>query len=539
MTTLGLHPHDDVRPTQSEAERKVYAALKLALPKGWSAWHSLRIRVGATVSGEGDFVIAAPDRGMLVLEVKGGSIEQRDGRWFQNGTPMAVAPRDQALGFQGKLVERLLQAGCAPPAYGVATLFPDTEFENPPSQDDLRGGVLGAQDLSWFGAALPELIERALPPPRAARGPWIDTLHALWGETWTPRLSLGRKKAAMTEDRVALDAKQLDFLEMAWANERVLVEGGAGTGKTLLALEATRRLASEGKRPLLLCFTAALGVWLARQLEGTTATASTVRQLAKDLLVESGEAIGDVSLQATWDELPPRAAELITKQERRWDCVVLDEAQDLPLGDWMLVDAIAGSGRLWAFFDPAQSFWDDRAIDRSLFPATLKLTTAYRTPSALLAVAQSYARGAPDVAAVQTAIDAGQFAIVTAPSESSVPNKISDEIERLLSEGLKPSDIAIVSLRGASPPDSVIKQERIGRHRLVRADDPKALNHIVADTFLRFKGLERPAIIVTDLRLVQDKKHIRMYIALTRALVTARIVAPTDVLRSDSMLPPV
>ena len=538
MTALGLYPREQLRPTRSEAERKVYAALKLALPKGWTAWHSVRVRDREGFSGEGDFVIAVPDRGLLMLEVKGGRIEQRDGHWFQNGTPMEVSPREQAEGFVRKLVGRLREVDCVPPAFGVATCFPDTEFEKAPSQDDMRGLVLGAQDLSWFGDALAAVVDRALPQPRGAKGRWIEMLHAMWGETWTPRLSLGRKSESAAEDRVALDAKQLDFLEMAWANERVLVEGGAGTGKTLLALEATRRLVAEGKRPLLLCFTAALGGWLARQLEGTSATASTVRQLAKDLLVASGEAVGDLTKQAEWEELPPRAAELIANQERRWDCVVLDEAQDLPLGDWMLVDAIAGAGRLWAFCDPAQAFWDDREIDRSLFPAALKLTTAYRTPFALLAVAQSYARGAPDVAAVQAAIDAGQFAIISAPSESSVPNKIGDEIERLLSDGLAPSDIAIVSLRGGSPPDSVIKQERIGRHRLVRADDPDAPRHIVVDTFLRFKGLERPAIIVTDLRLVQDKKNVRMYIALTRALVTARIVAPADVLRSDSMLPP-
>ncbi len=35
------------------------------------------------VFAEGDFIVANPKRGLLVLEVKGGSIEQRIGIWFQ------------------------------------------------------------------------------------------------------------------------------------------------------------------------------------------------------------------------------------------------------------------------------------------------------------------------------------------------------------------------------------------------------------------------------------------------------------------------
>ncbi len=57
---------------------------------------------------------------------------------------------------------------------------------------------------------------------------------------------------------------------------------------------------------------------------------------------------------------------------------------------------------------------------------------------------------------------------------------------------------------------------------------------MVAETFLRFKGLERPAIIVTDLHLARDR--VRMYIALTRALSTVRIVDTRDSFVHDPVL---
>jgi hypothetical protein len=53
---------------------------------------------------------------------------------------------------------------------------------------------------------------------------------------------------------------------------------------------------------------------------------------------------------------------------------------------------------------------------------------------------------------------------------------------------------------------------------------------VVADTFLRFKGLERPAVVITDLHLVKGATAVRMHIALTRALDTARVVASRDAL---------
>lgn len=56
----------------------------------------------------------------------------------------------------------------------------------------------------------------------------------------------------------------------------------------------------------------------------------------------------------------------------------------------------------------------------------------------------------------------------------------------------------------------------------VKPDSPQASSSVVVETFLRFKGLERPFVIITEL----GGKHVthyetRMHIALTRATVQA------------------
>ena len=72
----GLWPHEVPRQTKSEAEKKVYEALNIGLPKGWYAWHSLKLRNNKKgVFSEADFIIADPKRlSILILEVKGGRV---------------------------------------------------------------------------------------------------------------------------------------------------------------------------------------------------------------------------------------------------------------------------------------------------------------------------------------------------------------------------------------------------------------------------------------------------------------------------------
>ncbi len=72
----------------------------------------------------------------------------------------------------------------------------------------------------------------------------------------------------------------------------------------------------------------------------------------------------------------------------------------------------------------------------------------------------------------------------------------------------------------------------------MRADTPDANSNVVVETFLRFKGLERPAIIVTDVGLAAGKPDYgkRMYIALTRALSSVRILDTRESLALDPIL---
>lgn len=281
---MRIFPQGQPRPTHSHAELSLYAALaKVSLP--WATFHSLRLRSKDGWEGEGDFVIADPAAGLLVLEVKGGAIELRDGRWSQNGKPMGKAPRDQAHGFVKRLTEELQRAGCEVPPFGIACVFPDCDFSAPPGNGDLRGLVLGRRDLPYLESVLPSVFQLAVGTRRAPQSrKWLEQLKTLWGDSWAPTVKLG-DRAQDAERSVALDEKQYQLLELAGATPRALVQGGAGSGKTLVATELCRRRAAAGQSTLYLCFTDALARAVQKQFEGTPRVrATSVRQLAVDLL---------------------------------------------------------------------------------------------------------------------------------------------------------------------------------------------------------------------------------------------------------------
>ena len=539
-----VFPKDGPRQRQSTAEVRLYDALVAHLPDGWRAWHSLRLRVGSGWEGEGDFVIADPTRGLLVLEVKGGRVELSGGRWLQNGRELPSAPRQQALGFVRHLMDAIRARGGEVPPYGVACAFPDVEFSQGPAAGDLDGLTLGQRELSWLETVLPTVLARALPDrpvPRSDR--WIPLVHALWGDTWVPHVRLADRVEDAQERAIALDREQLAILDIAGENSRALVEGGAGTGKTLVARELCTRWAARGKRCLYLCFTDALAHAVDRYFEshrsqGVDVRAAPIRHFARDLLGDAGHDLPTTSTPDFWNEVSLRAAcDALPPDDRRPDLVVIDESQDLTDGDWVLIEALAKDRALWLFGDPAQAFWKERHPPAALIApfARLKLTRQYRNPEIIARFAALY-RDPPSGEPVASIPTDPAVLRVSLARDGDVLGRVRHELDELRRQGVRPADIAIISLAGQTK-SKLVTLSSLGTHAIVRADAPEAATHIVADTFLRFKGLDRPFVIVTELVHGPHMQYdVRMHIALTRATVGAIVVCAEASLAEDARL---
>ena len=81
--------------TKSNAERRLFEAISRGLPEEWIALHSLGLTGHRTKPwAEADFVLIGP-AGVYCLEVKGGRVGRRDGRWHFTNAQGVVGVKDQ------------------------------------------------------------------------------------------------------------------------------------------------------------------------------------------------------------------------------------------------------------------------------------------------------------------------------------------------------------------------------------------------------------------------------------------------------------
>ncbi len=161
MIPQPMHPD-----TQSSAERRLYAEFQNQLPDDFvvfhSVWWQLRDRVTGIRDGEADFVIAHPDYGILILEVKGGRIryDGRTGEWFSNQYQIKD-PFKQGRAAKYSLLEKLKELPYWRNRWitmGYAVAFPDVAVKGDLRLDAPRELILDASDL----ADLDTWVDRAL-----------------------------------------------------------------------------------------------------------------------------------------------------------------------------------------------------------------------------------------------------------------------------------------------------------------------------------------------------------------------------------------
>jgi len=127
---------DDARG--AKAERRVFERLRAALPPDYRLYQNVNW-IGRTAAhrglrdGEADLVIAHPDLGFLVIEVKSGTLSRDDqGRWWQGDKILDVSPFEQAKTSRHQLIDKLADLPGAPPHWnpiaGHAVAFPDVDL---------------------------------------------------------------------------------------------------------------------------------------------------------------------------------------------------------------------------------------------------------------------------------------------------------------------------------------------------------------------------------------------------------------------------
>lgn len=544
----------------SRGERELFLRLRDSPDtRDWIVLHSLDIaRHRRQVSGEIDFVCIIPGKGVLCIEVKAcRRVARRDGRWFygaQDTTGDARGPFKQASEAMHSLRTRILarRPDFSRIVFWSCVVFTDCEFKASSEEwhpwqvidaplfrsrpvsaslarilDMARAHLASCATATWFYAESPEPYQEQ-----------SDALANLLRPDFEFYESPKAQAARRDENLKRYTAEQLSALDAMEANPRVAFVGPAGTGKTLLAIEAARRAASADRRVLLLCFNKHLGQWLERETEDLRPRVQA-RTLHRQMHVVSGIGHEDIEAEAGrpefWnEELPARATERLLgdeSEEHVFDEIILDEAQDIFRANYLDFLDLSLHGGLaagrWRFFGDfeKQAIYDAANL-------TLEETIATRAGHAPVYSLRVNCRNTPRVTELVHLLGglAPGYTRILRPDDGNEPillyyrdreeqqTLLARVLEELRESGFSGSDIAVLSTRAAVA--SVAAQMSISpwKDRL-RPFGTATSGQIPYSTIHSFKGLEASAVIITDVENISGKAaNDLFYIAVTRAL---------------------
>ncbi|MEU1322172.1 Superfamily I DNA and RNA helicases [Streptomyces sp. ScaeMP-e48] len=547
--------------TTSPGEREVFERLRDdPATDGWVALHSLGIATHPRqIQGEADFVVVVPGSGIVCLEVKSHRHVARlaDGRWqLGQHHPEIRGPFVQSDEAKHAIVSQLRKAspGLPPIPVTSAVCFTHARFQvaNPTEWHSwqaidtvafhrnsisalIRGVLKGHREhlagtpsvSSWFSPSYAE-------PTRETCTRVVYVLRPAFEFTEPPKIRRHRRQ----EEVERFTRQQYQLLDMISDNPRCVVKGAAGTGKTFIALEATRRLAANGSRVLLCCYNTLLGQWLKEETAADELiTAGTLHSFMGRLAPKASEqhragegdlyteVLPELALGALLDGLPP------------FDALVVDEAQDLMLDTYLdVLDASVrgglGSGRWLAFGD-----FTNQAIFDSGYAGIGLLADRVGSSSASFTLAAN-CRNVPSISQYveeTSRLDPGYSGTLRSENGRealrewwSTPEEqdrhLVKHLARLHADGFAPDEIVVLSPRRHGSAAELCADQRWSR-RLTPFATPRS-GAISYGTVHAFKGLDAAAVIVTDVEEIKDEKSEALfYVASSRARDDLTIIA--------------
>lgn len=520
------------------AECAVFEALT-QLPDSFNVYYSVawlsRRLTGDAQDGEADFVVAHPELGVLILEVKGGSIayDAATGQWSSANRHGEVFPIKDPAAQARTNKHALLQKLRDMPGWSIewltighAVVFPDTIVADAQLRPDLpKEIILDGSSLTTIEYA----IQRVFAYFHQTDGRTgrlgtsrLQVLDELLAKSFNLRTPLGIELSHQDERLIELTEQQMQILDMLSFQRRATVCGCAGSGKTMLAIEKARRLAAEGFDVLLTCFNVQLAEHLANRAPDGVSVFH-FHGLCEYLIREADiKAIPPRDANVYYNQfLPDLMLEAVESLGPQFDAIIVDEGQDFRENWWLALNELLREpkiGVLYVFFDDNQNLYQGvtqlaNLIDSQPF---LLVENCRNTQQIHHLVARFHQQGSRLKAR-------GPFG--TAPQW--LPYTTTEEMLRVLrrtlhnlvnEEAVSPKDLIVLTPR-AEARSALTEGLTLGNFALTRKP-PRLSGQIQVDTIHRFKGLERKVVIIAELdEAAHRDKSLILYVGCSRARV--------------------
>jgi len=498
------------------SERYVFGRLRDGLPDAITVLHARRFVLPATnrraeQEGELDFLVVDPSRGMLGLEVKGGGVSREQDGWTSTGRDGCAHPiSDPGRQAQGAVyaIARYLsrpgapRSGAAATPYGWGVVFPDVDVRRDLGPDLPRSRVIDRLDLADPARSVARMFDaQKLDGPPLSR----EAFEALIGQL-APCFHLAPSLEGRLRDEaealVRLTEEQIRILRALERQPRLAIEGAAGTGKTVLAVERARRLAAEGKRVLLLCFNRPLADALGRDAKGFEVDTfhGLCRVLAEKAGIDFSVPDSQNAAQRFWEtEAPEKLLDALARlPDARWDALIVDEGQDFRANWWPVIDELfrePKAGTLSVFFDPRQNLYGGGPpADLATHPYVLAWNCRNTARIARWCAERVNATAelhpdAPEGEPVEE---------IHCATEADAVDAVRRLLHHYVVEGRLSADrVVVLSTHNTSR--SVLTHHRnLAGLALVPFEEKRTANQVRFASLQRFKGLEADVVILVD-----------------------------------------
>jgi len=538
----------------SKAEQLVYRALQEQMPDDWLVIHSLEFvtyhpKYESHGDREADFVVFAPQYGVLVVEVKGGGIgyDKEIDEWYSIDryqtshtikNPLRQA-KDAKYEIRRHMASRL---GSKKLLVAHAALFPDIDDSGPLNGHDSPVEILG------MGSSLTDIKSWCISIFKywSGKEPIFDPLSPLginiakeiYGKKVAIKPSLAVTIKREADVQIKLTNQQKNILRQLKRRKKAIIEGGAGTGKTVLALDHAQNLAEQGLKVLLLCYNKQLGNMLKKRCEGIeNLHAMNFHELCywrikqvkantgRDLLLESRS---NYPGEHEFEVLMPDA--LINSYEiaaLEYDAIIVDEGQDFQDEYWFAIDMLFESqnedSRLYIFQDGNQAIYSS-SEELPINEVPLFLSDNCRNTKPIHEAAYQYYEG-EEIEAPNIEGEAVHY--ITSDSLEKQALLIDKKVNQLINmENILPKDIAVIIIGDYSHAEALLKTTKNNYIWAFKDFEPQ--KHVLVETAKRFKGLESPIILlwITDPYTTDEKL---LYVSISRARFRIWIVGSENI----------
>jgi hypothetical protein len=506
----------------SNAERKVFDLLKsIDMGEGWTAFHSLNVSEHAYKQwSELDFVIVGPS-GIMILEVKGGRVACENGIWFFTDRYGEVHKKSEGPFKQAETGMYALQEKIKTDygkdwksqlKTGWGVVFPDISFtiHSPEMPQEVVCDEAFTNNAKTFKKYLKRLFSywcnKGKPfKPLSIDSPFLEYLTNYFRPNFDVSPLLSNRIDDIHQEIVQHTKDQYKILDALENHNRIICSGGAGTGKSFVAVEIARRELDMGHRVLIVAMHEIFVSYLRAQLEDENLKVCT---------------FGDLEFSIQNIERQP------------YDVLIVDEGQDLMSLEYFDVFERALKGGLdigrWRWFmdENAQAGivgqYDDGAMEFLKSNGAVYITLKYNCRNTPQIIRETEAVTNAYIGITEIKGNGPKVKYCEVVNKNIEVDCLIEHIQSLIHDGVELSDMVVLS--PLEQDESVVSLLPVKWKKRLRSINKINVMDKVNGVLLfskigDFKGLERRFVLLVDTgELDKSEKSISLlYVAMTRA----------------------